>query len=300
MKLKIVAGLILLVFASFADGVKVNCVYSFDEWPTPIGNVYVCNSRSENTGNLTIIEDLQGIHLSGKNNADVEVFFENGGKLQNIPSNLADFFPNLKVLGFEAPLQKLTANDLKPFPNLIRFWTDYSQFTSIDDDLFQFTQKLQQIDLLNGKVLHVGKNLLNGLDELKVFSFTQSCLNFFYDSVSSFNTREVFKQVLLEKCPPLEKNATTTPGTTTTIPGTTTTTPGTSTTTLTNSQDNKEILQKIAELYLIVSKQETVIAQLLESIKKEEDRLEVLEKKTKEIGSDSVFDMHFKLKRIKV
>jgi hypothetical protein len=53
--------------------VKGDCVYSLEEWLIPKSNIYTCSSQSENTKKLTMIKDLQGVHLSGK--------------LQNIPSN---------------------------------------------------------------------------------------------------------------------------------------------------------------------------------------------------------------------
>lgn len=58
--------------------------------------LYFCLSTGEIIGNLTIIEDISGEHLSGKGDEVIEVFYERGQKLQFIPSNLADFFPNLK------------------------------------------------------------------------------------------------------------------------------------------------------------------------------------------------------------
>lgn len=57
---------------------------------------------------------MSGEHINGKINEDVELF-DDRSRTQFIPTNLVDFFPNLKVLRSYAPLLQLTASDLKPF-----------------------------------------------------------------------------------------------------------------------------------------------------------------------------------------
>lgn len=172
--MKFVAGIFLVHIVSFGQSVIVNCKFKTSFWEDPVGIAYTCQSIAENTGNFKFIEEVRGSHLSGKSNVDVLVFQESGNKLQFIPTNLVNFFPNLTVIWLNAPLLQLTASDLQPFPNLIRFDSFYGEFKSIDGDLFQSTKKLKVILVFVNKLENVGENLLSGLNELTFVRFMKT------------------------------------------------------------------------------------------------------------------------------
>jgi hypothetical protein len=109
--MKNIIGIFFLIFASSGECVVMNCIFGMDNWNF-LGFVYTCVSQADNTGNLRLIEEVLGSHESEKSNSDVVVLREVSGQLQNIPLNLVDFFPNLKHIFFNAPLLKLSANDL--------------------------------------------------------------------------------------------------------------------------------------------------------------------------------------------
>lgn len=268
--------------ASNCQGVIINCEFRMMNWGF-LGNSYNCLSRGENTGNLTLADEVRGEHLSGKSNADVEVFNEQGNKIQFIPSNLADFFPNINgMLIGAAPLLELTANDLKPFPNLLRFDSNYGEFSSIDGDLFQHTKMIQKIQINNARLQNVGENLLSGLNDLTNVEFRgDACINFFADTLEKI---EELKDLLLVQCPPL-------PGPTATV-----------STTTEDSADQCPLrcsLEKeVDELNWKVDVQDEIIADLRENNTRQDeeimelresnadmlDRLMELEKKLREIG----------------
>jgi hypothetical protein len=187
--------------------VVINCNFIMAEWGViPIGSAYNCWSKSENTGILTIIEEVRGTHQTGKSNVDVLNFREDG-VLQYIPTNLVDYFPNLKgMLFYEQKLLRLIASDLKPFPNLVGFYSRGGLFTSIEGDLFQHTKKIQRIDIQVGKLQNVGENILSGLNELTVAWFVaHPCI--YYQAATPEQIQEL-KQKLLVLCPPLTSTTT--------------------------------------------------------------------------------------------
>jgi hypothetical protein len=112
-------ALIFLTFTSLSQSLIINCNYSMWNTGNQISTIYNCYSSAESTGNSKTIEEVRGTHLSGKNNANVEAFQEQSKSLQFIPTNLVNFFPNLKVIIFLSPLLQVVADDFKPFPNLL-------------------------------------------------------------------------------------------------------------------------------------------------------------------------------------
>jgi hypothetical protein len=211
--MKIISGILLVVFASLGESVIINCNFQLHLWAfnTP---VYACWSSTENTGNLRTIEAVRGAHSTNRSNLDVVGFREEGNKLQYIPTNLGNVFPNLKAIFIVAPLLQLSASDLKPFPNMVMIYVDKFRFTSIESDLFQYTKKLRLIRLSFGSLKNVEENILSGLSELTVGSFNENtCIN--YEATTPQKIEEL-KQKLSTQCRPLNPSTTTRPPTTTT------------------------------------------------------------------------------------
>lgn len=197
----LIIGAILIAFVPFGQCMIISCYFYNNNWAVA-GNAYGCESNAVNTENLAIIDEIRGSHLSGKLDADVEVFVGNDNKFQFIPTNLANFFPNLKGITFNSPLLRLSSNDLKPFSTLIGFDNWYGQFTSIDGDLFQNAKRIQRITIEYGKLQNVGENLLNGLNELRRAYFRgNSCISLYADNSQQISE---LKQNLLSQCPPLK------------------------------------------------------------------------------------------------
>jgi hypothetical protein len=213
--MKFAAGIIFMAFVSFGQSVILNYEFRMANW-NRAGIFYCCENKAQNTGNSTIIEEVRGEHSSGKTNEDVETFMENGHTLTSFPSNLASFFPKLKVIFITGPLLQLSSSDLKPFPDLILFYSWDGKFTSIDGDLFQYTRKLKFIIFSVPGLKKVSENLLTGLDDLVSLNF------YFSGCIGTFDAKkpqliEQFKQKLLLQCPPLEPSTSppTTPQSTT-------------------------------------------------------------------------------------
>jgi hypothetical protein len=197
--------------------VIIDCRFETTHWPNNL-NLYTCWSSAKNSRNALTIDEVRGDHLSGKSNVDVQAFREANEELQHIPSNLVRFFPNLKVIYFDAPLLQISASDLKPFPNLVQFYSFNSKFTRIESDLFQSTKKLQTIQFRYSMLENVGENLLSGLSQLKDAQFYRcTCIGF---TATTRQTIEELKQKLATQCPHLRATTAsplaTTPGLSTT------------------------------------------------------------------------------------
>jgi hypothetical protein len=89
-------GIVFAIFVSFGESVVINCRYRTIDLEN-VGLVYKCESSTEITRNLTIIEEVRGSHLNGRRIANVESFYEQGEKLTFFPTNLASVFQSSKV-----------------------------------------------------------------------------------------------------------------------------------------------------------------------------------------------------------
>jgi hypothetical protein len=235
--MKIISGILLVIFASLGESVIINCNFRTSTWPNSL-SVYTCWSSTENTGNLRTIEGVRGNHLDGRSNLGVQAFRDDSNKLQYIPINLANVFQNLKVIRVESStLVQLSASDLKSFPNLAQLFIYRFMFTSIESDLFQYTKRLQIVHMSYGRLRNVGVNILNGLSQLTQVAFNgNTCIDC---EATTPQMLAILKRELSSQCQPFsiyQTYPTTRPTTTTTTrPTTTTTRPATTTTVVASS-----------------------------------------------------------------
>lgn len=229
--MKILVLIFLLTLTSFSDSVTITCSFIMKGWEfwerVGPGIAYTCQSTSKSGENLTIIEEVHGSHLSGRNNSKVFAWEETSNSLTSIPKNLASFFPNLKIIHIIAPVSKISASDFKPFRNLVSFVAQYSKVTSLDGDLFRFTPNLQTFGFVYGDLENIGENLLSGLNQLKYVLFVNKCINFVADTSEKI---ENLKQIMKVNCPPLSTTTTAEETTSTSSAATTTVSTSKSTT----------------------------------------------------------------------
>jgi protein-tyrosine-phosphatase len=158
----------------------------------------------------------------GKSNVDVEGLFLMSQRLNEIPKNLGQFFPNLKSIDLtKAELLTLSAFHLEPFVDLIYFRAWANNLVSIPGDLFHHNTKLQYIDFDGNRLQHVGYNLLGELRSLQTVDFNYNpCINIVATTPLTISN---LNQLLPISCPPLATTTTTkiiteTPTTTTQFP----------------------------------------------------------------------------------
>jgi hypothetical protein len=198
-----------LCFATIASAKIFECSFGLNEWSFIGSEIYSCQATIVFFGNSSNLEDVQGNHMMGKSNADVEGLFLMSQRLNEIPGNLGQFFPNLKGIDFtKAELLTLSAYHLEPFVDLVYFRAWRNNLVSIDGDLFHHNTKLQYIDFDGNLLEHVGYNLLGELRWLQTVDFNSNpCINVAATTPLAISN---LNQQLPISCPPLATTTTTT------------------------------------------------------------------------------------------
>lgn len=173
-----------------------------------IGTRYSCSANVLDSEDTTIINEIDGPHLEGRSDADVEVIRVSNDRLINrIPSGFGNFFPNLLLVDwFRGNLTTIAADHLEQFPNLIMLNLEHNSLVSLDGDLFKPLKKLQWIAISNNLLQHAGHGLLDDLDDLVTAHFeVNPCINFFAGTPERM--QELRTQLTIQ-CPPLDETTT--------------------------------------------------------------------------------------------
>lgn len=103
---------------------------------------------------------------------DVKAFHVVNQDMSFVSTGIADHFRNLAVFViFNSNLQSISAEDLRPFSQLLVLDCGKNKLTNIDGDLFSFNLKLKWIWLSNNSIDHIGHDLVSHLNELKGLYF---------------------------------------------------------------------------------------------------------------------------------
>lgn len=190
------------------------------QWWDVLQERYRCQPNITGSGNT--LEAIHGNHMRGKTNADVEFLYVEGQAMNSLPRDIEVFFPKLIGLYIlDSGLLTISAEDLRPFPNLLLFGSQENPLESLDGDLFKYTRKLRRVNISN-QLQHVGHDLLAGLHNLTNAWFLYNpCI-----SVDAYTkeTVEALKLQLPINCPLLTATTVTITSATSTI--TTTDSPG--------------------------------------------------------------------------
>lgn len=191
-------------FLTLSKGVEIYCTFNDFTWyPISAGSVYNCyNAQVSISNSATTLESVRGVHQSGKSNTDVKVLYVEEDKtgIERLPSNIEKFFPNLVLIRWvRGSIRTVTAEDLRPFPELTGFSMFYNRIVSLDGDLFQYTPKLEWVDFERNQIANVGEDLLANLENLKrVWFHANTCID---SSAESPQAIQELKQALLTQCP---------------------------------------------------------------------------------------------------
>lgn len=173
-----------------------------------IGTRYSCHAFIIDLGNLTTVYDIEGTHLEGRSDADVEVIrVSNFQVINHIPFGFDHFFPNLILVDwFSGNLTTVSADQLEQFPNMIMLNLEHNSLVSLDGDLFKHSRKLQWIALSDNLLQHAGHGLLDDLDDLETAHFESNpCINFYAGTPERI--QELRTQLAI-RCPPLDETTT--------------------------------------------------------------------------------------------
>lgn len=208
------------LFIGATRGFEFLCNFQNRNWEI-VGTVYTCYVTEVSVSNNSFsLEAVQGDHLFGKNNGDVEALhvLKDATLSEQLPKHIETFFPNLSVIVWEVGyLTSVTADDLHSFPELKVLSLYINEIVSLDGDLFQHTPKLSWVSFSFNLIKNVGENLLANLDSLTYVNFLENnCIN---ATAGSFQEIQEIKLNLSSQC-----SAFTTVSPSTTFPTTTTTT----------------------------------------------------------------------------
>lgn len=203
--------MIVFIFASVSltHGVTIQCDFQNAVWSI-VGTQYTCSYATLITyGNITHVFGVAGDHEGGETNEDVKALYISSYQLNRIPKGIEEFFPNLIIFGWTlGDLTTLTADDLKPFPELQLFYAQGNKLVSLDGDLFKYTPKLILISFGSNLLEHVGLGLLDGLNKLTLAYFSGNpCINV---KARTPGAIQELKLKLQNQCPPLSTSPTTT------------------------------------------------------------------------------------------
>ena len=256
-----------LIFVASSRAIILNCEYVMVSW-TLIGDFYTClSSQVIQSRNETSLTEVRGRHITGRTDENVHGFtLRNSFVLNQIPKNVEAFFPNLIAIEYHGGnLTSVSADDIKPFPNLKLLSLSSQQLVTLDGDLFKHTPKIQAIFFRDNFITNVGHNFLSDLNDLIVADFRHNpCVHFF---ANSFTQIENLKTMLLRQCPPLK-----TPEPPTTISTTSTTTSGECSIRCTIDEETDELKAKVDAL--------------TEANEKYEERFVELERRIRELSSN--------------
>jgi Leucine-rich repeat (LRR) protein len=142
-----------------------------------------------------VINSANGSHLSGKSNDDVTCFVSNKGSyvVEYFPRNLENIFKNLKMIAIErVRLKEIKQSDLRPFSKLVNLWLDYNDIEFLEDGLFAYNPELKSVNFHNNKIIHIGTQVFENLNELtSLYLSNNKCIDMYAD-----NNQTVVKEII--------------------------------------------------------------------------------------------------------
>lgn len=167
----------------------IYCDYGTMSW-NGIEDIYECSVTAISAEKE--VTDIRGDHKGHNSNYDVEGLYVGNIHLTHIPKGIGRFFPSLRGIYLKnSGLQKISADDFKPFPYLTRFDSWNNKLESLDGNIFKYTPEMKWITFNNNSIIHVGENLLTNLAKLwdpsnkeakKVDFRSNPCIDFEADS----------------------------------------------------------------------------------------------------------------------
>ena len=269
----------LMIFVASSRAIILDCEFNFFGWRL-VGNIYSCidfqlnNSVNDTSINIT---EVRGQHIQGLTNEDVNglgIYYATS--LNHFPKNIEAFFPKLTVIMIlDGNLASVSADDIKPFPNLKLLSLSSHQIVTLDGDLFKHTPKVQGIFFGNNLITNVGHNFLAGLNDLVLVEIQRNpCINVWAETPAEI---ENLKSELLLRCPPLS--------TTSETPTTSTTTSDECSIRCTIAEETDELRARVDALTEANRKYEIALEEFMVKFSEQQERIFELEKWRREISS---------------
>jgi hypothetical protein len=166
-------------------------------WTQP--NLYYCTAKVVVIGDSRNLTDVSQNHLPGKSNIDVKGFSLTGAKIGGrLPSNIANFFPNLESIHVTTSIDEISREDIEKFINLKELHLYNNKIVNINNNLLAGNPKVQAISFNENPVRHVALNVFDHLLDLKHMIIWGPCLQ---ETTNRTAVKEIIFRVTVY-CPP--------------------------------------------------------------------------------------------------
>ncbi|XP_070504474.1 leucine-rich repeat-containing protein 70-like [Chironomus tepperi] len=181
---------------------NINCEYKYVYFKS-LDYVYSCMVIRYNpyiiSKDLTLIESVTGDHNNQKSNQDVMVFESINKKIEYFPRGLEKFFPNLKGIFIKnGRLKEIQQSDFRGYSELLYIELNGNDIEVLEDGVFDFIPQIKIIWLSENKIIHVGENVFNNLNNLVILYFKNTCTSINIQDFQSESIRTL--KNLKEKC----------------------------------------------------------------------------------------------------
>ncbi|CRL01863.1 CLUMA_CG015236, isoform A, partial [Clunio marinus] len=137
------------------------CEFRYWNW-LEIGSEYTSTISSSSIQEPnTIIQKINGKHLDGKSDKDVESIWFSNTTVNYFPQGLNKIFPNLKAVGIHnCGLKSITRRDLDGLENIQILWCSKNKIASLPDNLFRNMNKLNAISFRDNDLQFMSSEVL--------------------------------------------------------------------------------------------------------------------------------------------
>lgn len=172
-------SLFVLISLTPTASITVDCEYSVNNWGI-FGLDYTCYSISIENLAIKAADNITGVHLNDKSNANVQALdMQYLSELTFIPSNFDVFFPNLIILEFyDCPINSIDGNELDGLSKLKALILMKTNISSIPRNFFAHIPDIEYFEVGESPLIEVGAHLFYSLQNLKY-------VDFWYDSCIS-------------------------------------------------------------------------------------------------------------------
>lgn len=164
---------------------KLEC--TFTSHNSPWGIKYACEVKNLITflSDRTITE-IEGTHLKGKSNDDVEAVLAEHQSCQYMPTNLGYHFKNLIILKImKSKILHLTKDDLAGLTKLRQLDLSYNPITRLHNDFFKGHPTIERFSFYDCSLNFIEKGALDSLTSLKEAHFQHNeCIDYRGDDES--------------------------------------------------------------------------------------------------------------------
>jgi len=164
--------------------------------------VYYCQGSLVSGESIDNVTTVSGSHQIDKSNLDVLGLSMPSQNVQYFPRNIAEFFPNIIAFYFnDNNISSISHNHLSPFLNLEYVDIQSNSLTSLDGNLFAGLNSLKLIRLQYNNIINIGHDfILPNTGEVNFYSNT--CVS---QVARTVDQMDALRFHMMVSCPPTIK-----------------------------------------------------------------------------------------------